>query len=298
MKTPVTPVLPVGATPDSDTFHIATLPSAVGFLHRAVQPPSQLYVESSDDLAVSCASSTTGEIVYVNYRLLRADGEVILGQFTVRPGNNRTPVFYSEGLAEGFLLSVSCRATVATTRGQTFVRIYLTDPALGAGQPSYVLLSDYVTTQLSPAHPGGRVLSPVEGPGHPYVVVCTPPGAGHDINTNVPANARWRVHGLLAFLTTDAVVANRLPGIGINTGGLSGFVGWCPSVIVASKGVEFGGAEFAPYVVATSNYAMLPLPPNLVALSGDYVGTVTAGLDPGDIWSQLELNVEEWLDNV
>ena len=163
---PNNPVLPLGSQPDTDNFQVYTQRPVVRFLKQGVQPPSQVYVTASDNIQVGCASSQVNEAVTITYRLLRADGELIEGQFIVHPPADRSIKVYSEDLAEGFLLSVSCKAAVATTRGQTFVRVFLTHPELGAGQPSYMLMADYVTTAMAPAHPNGRVLAPSEGPGN------------------------------------------------------------------------------------------------------------------------------------
>ncbi len=104
------PVPPVGAAPaTAEHFQVASQRPAVKFLSRGVQPPSQVYVTNQDVLTLLAASSQTAEAITVTYRLLRADGELISGQFIFPiTGDNNLNV-KSEPLAEGFLLSTARR---------------------------------------------------------------------------------------------------------------------------------------------------------------------------------------------
>jgi len=296
------PVAALGSPAASeDTFKIYSHPSDVRFLTRAVQPPSAIYVDTSDVLVVASASSRQNEVITVSYRLLRADGSLNKGQFQVRPDNVRDVIAVQEPLAEGFLLSVSCKAAVATTRGQTFVRAFLTDPVLGPGQPSYMLMADYVTTAMAPAHPNGRVLTPVEGPGNPTTYVGIGGIPGSDFSFPCPTNARWRIQSLTATLTTAAGGPARFPNFLATTNsnrmftlpapiaeGPSSFnvYNWCP-----------GTAEF---VLAGDGHILAPIPIDLIipGFIVSNVGISTFGLQGGDIWTNITLSVEEWLDNV
>lgn len=282
----------------SEEFQIQTQKPNVRFLSKGVQPPSQVYVAQNDDIVIGCASSATGEIVTVSYRLLRHDGVLVLGQFQVQPASDRSVKVYQESLAEGFLLSVSAKAKIATTRGVTFVRIFITDPALGGGQPSYMLMADYVTTAMAPAHPNGRVLAPVEGPGAVRAIQGTTPPLGSNWVISCPNNARWKPRGLICTLATSAVVQNRLASIAISTAASVCFVGAADKVTPASMVVTFGCAALTPYVTPTPTSGFLPLPPELVMLANDSINSTMQFFDAGDQWEGIFLTVEEWLDNV
>lgn len=295
---PNNPVLPLGSQPDTDNFQVYTQRPVVRFLKQGVQPPSQVYVTASDNIQVGCASSQVNEAVTITYRLLRADGELIEGQFIVHPPADRSIKVYSEDLAEGFLLSVSCKAAVATTRGQTFVRVFLTHPELGAGQPSYMLMADYVTTAMAPAHPNGRVLAPSEGPGNRRQILTSVPGPGSTWLATVPANARWIVRAFVASLTTDAVAGNRYIFTEVFASALIAFAGGADKVQAPSITCQYSGAPLTPNLSPVAVIGMLPLPPDLLMLAGDQIGTGSVGIDPGDQWSAASLDVEEWLDNV
>lgn len=295
----MTQVAPLGSPPATDSdFKIYTARPDVRFLSRGVQPPSPVYVGVNDDLIVACATSQTGETVTVSYRLLRPDGLLVLGQFTIAPPNTRAVTVHTESLAEGFLLSVSCKAAVASTRGQTFVRVFLSDPALGGGQPSYMLMADYVTTAMAPAHPNGRVLAPSEGPGNPRAVTAIVPGIGNDWNQTVPPNARWKVRTVFAQLSTSAAVANRYVTFAITNGGVFQYIGGADKVQAASTACFYGGAALTPNVSPNSGIGMVPLAPDTPILGAGTLQASTRNIDPGDQWSAIVLGVEEWLDNV
>jgi hypothetical protein len=293
------PVAPLGAdTQTASDFTIISRAPAVRFLSRGVQPPSSVYVGVNDDLIVGCATSQTGETVTISYRLLRTDGLIILGQFTVSPPNTRAVTTHIESLAEGFLLSVSCKAAVATTRGQTFLRVFLSDPALGGGQPSYMLMADYVTTQFAPAHPNGRVLAPSEGPGSTRTVTGTVPGAGFAPSLNVPLNARWRIKIIQATLTTSAVAGNRQVQLNLFINGTFITPG-PPEVNVPPSNTSFCFCTPVRTVpIQTPAVQWLALPDGMIMLGADQISFLTASLSGTDQWSAITTSVEEWLDNV
>jgi hypothetical protein len=292
-------IAPLGASPEtSDEFQIYSSPGDIRFLSKAVQPPSQIYVDVNDDIAVSCASSQVNERITVSYRLLRFDGELVLGQFQVAPASDRSVTTYLEGLAEGFLLSVSCRAAVATTRGQTFLRVFLTNPVLGNGQPSYVLFSDYVTTQMSPAHPNGRVLAPSEGPGNIVQVFSPNPAAGADWVLIVPTNARWRIISANAGLTVANAGAARKIGVSVSFGGVSVWKAWGNQTAAINSLVAFSIAPVTPGGTLDATIIDAPIPPDVRLLAASQVQSQTVIINAADQWGAAGFLVEEWLDNV
>lgn len=295
---PVSTVLPPGSTPDNDTFRIASLPANIGFLKRAVQPPSDVYVETSDVLVVGVATSQNNEVLTVSYRLLRFDGVVIHGQFTISPPNTRAVTIHSEQLAEGFLLSMSCKAATAVTRGQTFVRAFLTKPSLGQGQPSYMLMADYVTTAMAPAFPNGRVLAPTEGPGSPVVTQIGNPVAGNDFAITVPPNARWKLKSFAALFITAVGGGNRYPALITVRGAFGSWFGFANQFQAGGNSVQYGASCMTPGSAVSTQFSTLPLPLDLQLLGGDLFETQTLGISAGDQWQRILLAYEEWLDNV
>lgn len=276
--------------------------SVVSFEFQKIQPPSMLYVNVDDQLIISGASSQTGEVITVNVRLLLPTGRIEDMQFQLRPANTRTVLKQSFGLAEGYLLSMSASASVAVTRGQTFLRVALQRSAGGAGQPAALILADYVTTQSVPGYPNGRILSPTEGPGQIYIYVGTNPGAGNQWQQNVPVNARWRVRGVQSTFTTSGTAGNRFPGITVLVGGNTVWTSYCLAAVIASTTQLVVAGSLTPYTSGVTTVSMLGLPPDLV-ISGVtgfqmLIQSLTSGMLAGDAYTGIALLVEEWLDNV
>ncbi len=269
---------------------------------KRLPPPSSLYITPDDQLVIAAASSLTNEVVTLNYRLLRAaDGVIVRGQITVAPPNTRAVQVNQQQLAEGFILSASVRAALATTRGQTFVRVFLGAGPFGSGEPSYMLMSDYATTAMAPAHPNGRQVSPVEGPGLPTTYsIGTVFGQG--ISVIIPANARWRVLELTGRFTASAVAGTRylqllMPVFTDNNVALPIIATVAASTSVVCSWVAKGGN----FNDTLGGYQQ-PLPADLY-LSGNTLSTtqlavLVTGIQSGDLWSHVAILVEEWLDNV
>jgi hypothetical protein len=266
---------------------------------KRVPPPSPLYVSVDDKLVVAAASSQVNELVTVNYRLLRAsDGVIMPGQFTVAPAATRSIVVQQQQLAEGFLLSCSLRATAATTRGQTFARVFLGAGVFGAGQPSYMLMSDYVTTAMAPAHPNGRVLAPSEGPGFIHVFTFAAPPASSDWTVNVPTNARWRFISLSVGLTTVNAGTARSSQLRFTNNGAFFWASNAnpPPPVNAGTQCVAGGVCVSNDVVGGMSYWATC--PGLTLLGGGTIATSTSNLQVNDQWASQGIEVEEWLDNV
>ncbi len=293
------PVPPVGAAPaTAEHFQVASQRPAVKFLSRGVQPPSQVYVTNQDVLTLLAASSQTAEAITVTYRLLRADGELISGQFIFPiTGDNNLNV-KSEPLAEGFLLSLAVQARGATTRGQTFARLFLQNPSLGVLVPSYMLMADYVTTAMSAAYPNGRVLMPTEGPGFVHGVAIAQPAAGTSIFIDVPNNVRWRLITAFGTLTTSAVGPARDVLLNIFANGLVIYDGGAGKTQPAGVGFSYTWAAGVPPMFDGVTEVIQPLPNDFILPPVANIEFNTFFLDAADQWTSGAVLVEEWLDNV
>jgi hypothetical protein len=274
---------------------------------KRLPPPSALYVTADDVLLASAASNQASESVTINIRRLDAnDARPHLEQFVLQPGSNRAVVTKSKPLAEGFILSISCQAAVATTRGQTFLRLGMGNAALGPNQPAQQLMADYVTTAMAPGHPNGRVLAPTEGPGWVRAIGSSATAHGVEASFTVPTNAVLSIRSIFTTLSTSAIAGTRSPTLVItdpNIGGSTAFksgtlAGTGPSL---AADYNFGAAE-QPATLASGNLNQASLPAVLKVRAGDVIKTSTFGFDPtggtGDLWATLNIFVEEWLDNV
>lgn len=299
------PVLPLVGQPAPmapGEFQSASARPRVAFNVASAGPPSPLYITRDDQLQLVAATSRTNEVVTVNARLLLPTGEIKPLQFVIRPTSNRAIITATFQLAEGFLLSVSCIAATAITRGQTFLRVLINTSAAGTGQPGQVLFADYVTTQFSSAFPGGRLLAPTEGPGFITLVQTANPAAGADFATNIPSNTRWRIGALNATLGTSAVAANRQASLIVGVGGPQVFRG--ESLVNQTAGTTFTyqGVSLTPYSSISALLPILTIPPNLFLSSqpggGNNISSLTNNLQAADQWSNINMTVEEWLENV
>lgn len=287
--------------PPEDTFEIHTATPAVRFITQAAQPPSNLYISMGEALQINAASSQANEAITVTYRLLLANGSLHSGQFVMQVTSNRAVNTHSEQLAEGYLLSVSCQAASATTRGQTFARLFITKTAIGAGVPSYVLMSDYVTNQITAGFPNGRVLAPSEGPGNIRGIASSVLVANQEWVFACPTNARWRPISIDGQLQTDATAGTRSSFLDVTVSGLGM---WSLAMVTAqgpstttNVNITSGVTNFAD-TVAGKTYKALPMPTGLFVLAGGQLNSATTFVGPSDIWLGVNMQVEEWLDNV
>lgn len=287
---------------DKTPAQLAQTSSAVSFAFQGVQPPSTLYVDVDDQFVLQAATSSTGEVVTVNVRLLLPNGRLEDMQFTINPINTRAVLRKTFALTQGYILSVSAVASIATTRGQTFLRISTQRAASGVGNPAQMLFSDYVTNQATSAYPNGRVLSPQEGPGFIYTPLISNPGAGLDWVINVPTNARWRVRGWNGAFTASAAVANRQVQFQVLYAGNFVFDGGALTNITASQSCNVTGTPLTPWQSVNPLDIIVPIPPDLVITptlgNTATLRVTTLNLQGADAWTFIGMLVEEWLDNV
>lgn len=269
---------------------------------RGFQQPNAMYVSPTDTLNVGAATSQGGETVTVNYRLWLADRTIYNGQFTVSPLPTRVIKTASVPMQEGFLLSVSCKAAYATSRGQTFVRLFLGNAAFGAGQPSLMLMSDYVTTAMAPGFPNGRQLGPTEGPGWLHVLTLGSPPAGSALFWSMAPNQRLRIQSFYLVLTTSAAVINRYVTLTQNSAGSFVMSVNVENAQPASTVWAYTYANGMQYnaTLTGSGYVYAPVPPNwqLSGTAFDELILTAINLGVGDQISNGAASVEEWIENV
>jgi len=293
------PVPPLGAAPaTAEHFQIATQKPEIRFLSRGVQPPSQVYVTKQDVLTLFCASSQSIEVLTITYRLLRADGELVSGQFAVPVSGDMNINTHDEPLAEGFLLSLAVTARSAQTRGQTFARLFLRNISQGVFNPSYMLMADYVTTSMSSAYPGGRILQPTEGPGFVHSVAIPDAGVGNTPFIQVPINVRWRLITITATLTTSAVGVPRVVDLDIFAPTLLVYFGGAGKTQPLGVGYQYTWAAGVPPMFDGISSVVQPLPNDFILPPLALIELPTFFMDAADNWTNGAVLVEEWLDNV
>ena len=297
-----TPTTPSGqpAALQAGEFQGSAPANIVTWQNKRLTPPSPLYVTVDDQINAAGASSIAGEVVTINYRLLRAsDGKIVFGQFVLNLPTAYTVQRQMQALAEGFLLSTTVTASAAIARGQTYVRLFLNPATLGAGTPGFTLTADYTTQDGNPGHPFGRILQPTESTGAVVTTTITTPGLGADWTYTFPNHTRSRLMSIHANLLTSATVANRAPIFEVkDASGKIPFAMTSSTVQAASLNVSYNISDAFVIQPPIGTQQQIPIPHNYHLGSSFTILTVTPGLQGGDQWSSIVMLTEQWLDNV
>lgn len=302
-------------------FKSGSIPNVVSFAFDNVGPPSTLYVQRDDVLAIHVITSAAAETIGVSARFLLPYGP-IGGQPDAQPGGvdlkslskvgtivTLQSVFNATNFArgdnqflvplyEGYLLSLTLKCSAALERGQTFAFVVLKRanfPAPG-NDSSQALVADYVTASHTIGWPGGRYIHPSEGPGFPHSLQVANPAAGADWILNVPVQTRLTVRSFTAILTTSAAVANRNVELIVDDGANVYWRTSAPASVAATTVQQISGnTTNNPTGVITTDFSLL-LVPNLTLTGGQRLRVLTTNLQAADQWSAIFLGVEEWID--
>lgn len=273
--------------------------NTVTFRTKDASIPSTLYLQRDDELLVTLATAVTNEVVILGARLLLPDGQIkTVSQPLAITATAYVPQTFPIQLAEGWLLGVSCSATVATSRGQTYARISLSRsgtnaPASGIVQ---VLCAEYITIAMAIGYPYGGVLPPVSGQGSIRYFNLGAFGAGTDFGFALVVGQRWRPQSIFATLVTSATVANRQPRLQLTQGGAFYWEIAAVANQVAGTTTRYLWTAGGPNATGIDGTVMQSMPSNAVLTGAASLGTSTFGLQAGDVWQAITVIVEEWLD--
>lgn len=304
-------------------FISASQANVVSFGFHGIDPPSPLYIQR-DDVLVLEVQANLPITISINGRLLLApaprggqpqpvatEGKSVVPldvaaviqpfqtafRYTSVVGATQQLIL---PLWEGYLLSVSVTDGGSSQRGVTFVRAFIarqpTTPL--APFPVYPLFSDYTTQNHVIGWPGGRTVYPTEGPGQLAISTLGNPAAGADFLFTVPLNFRDRIQSFTATLTTSANVANRI--IRSRTIAGTGQLTWQgqPSAAVVASSTVIVSAANGQYTGTTDPATVnLSLPSPCFLRSGDQFGVNTTGIQVGDQWSNIVVELEQWVDS-
>lgn len=285
-------------TADNPPFRPITLKPIISFSTRDVQGPSDVYITVDDVIHLEVWNSAPGVTLQVNFRVLRADGQITRTPQTITPTSDRLLNNFTFHLPEGFLLSITVSVlTGVTLRGQTWVTADVAS-IQGAARFDYQgLFADYVTRENSPQWPGGRNISSIEGPGVITPVTIGAPALGAPQVITPPVNTLWKVHAFVATFTASAVVFNRLPTMQVRDPAAAFNIFKPSTPVTAGQTVVFTGGVWG--------YQPLDIPAQLIYYelvqgvslrAGFSLQIGTSGIDPGDQFASAEVGVEEWLE--
>lgn len=256
-------------------------------------------VTPDDYLVVAVRNAIAGVQLQLGGRIWHDDGGVNEFQHPIIPASSRGLQFFGLQLEHGYLVEACVTATTgAGHRGQTLATILLVRPPISAFLPKQVLAQDYITTQMGPSWPGGRIASGVEGQGMLYSFTVANPAAGADWIQTVPTGARWRLWATSASLTTSAAVANRSSSLRLDDGVTP--LWQAGHNVVQTAGITLLWTftlGLANLVLASGTASTQPMLPVATLLAGWRIQSFTSSLQAGDQWSAIRLLVEEWLED-
>ena len=258
-----------------------------------------LYVTAADALQISCWNSIANlPSVDVFVRFMQLDGTVTIQQFSLQnPNSGRVINQVSYSQTEGFILAVAVGPpAINNSRGSLYVNVALIRGAAGSPQMVTVLIADYVSTAMQPGWPQGRIRSAVEGPGLALQHSGTPPGLGTPASYTQPDTVRWSILAVGVTLTTIAGGGNRTVRLKINLGGGAPLLFGSPAVQGQSEFITYTWGQGLPLLVTADGSQQSPLPQGLTAVQNTDFETDTPGLQAGDSFSALLIQVEEWID--
>jgi len=296
--------------------------NVVTFSIQGVEPPSPLYVQRDDVLAIYGESFRDAEILYITARMLPASppvtgqpapaagpqaapvskpGSTPIGviQAQLQMPTARTPYLIGIPLMEGYLLSVGVSATQAWGRSETFVRGFI-QRNFPASEPiwnSLPLFSDSPSILHLIGWPWGRTLHPTEGPGYPLVIHPADMGGGIDLSISQAAQDRWRIQSIKADLVTSAAVATRTVRILVMDN--AGNIFWkmaANATQAASLTYTYNFSSTSGATLTDPTMIYVPLPAGLVISRASALLTSTINLQGADQWKNIYIGVEAWLD--
>jgi hypothetical protein len=275
---------------------IISKPPSVAFETARVAPPSPLYVTPEDTLLVRHIAFITGIILQLQFRILRADGQVITSQFDLQTPIERTvtPTFFN--LPEGYLLSSTVSSPyVALQPGMIFAQIVLTRGTRFSVFAAQQLASGYVTFLRAISWPTGPQNTSAEGPGNIRSITGTNPAAGAEISETVPTNARWKLLAMTYSLVTSAAVATRTALLSVDDGGNVLTILPPAATQAASLSFRYNVGNLGIAVATDPAQIQVPISNNILLLPNWRLRTATTGLQAGDDYAAPQLYVEEWV---
>lgn len=153
-------------------------------------------------------------------------------------------------------------------------------------------------TLSQPATLGSGVRDTVDTAGYPRVLILPSLGAGFDPVTFGPGlGARWELLSVRATLNASAAVGNRTPVLLIQDSNFN-IQGLFPVLTVAQAGMAIAyqwNVDIPAYIKAGNAQVGIQLPRLLLDMN-TVIAIQTAGLDAGDVWSQVVVTAREWLE--
>ena len=282
----------------AEEFAFGTLEPEISYTTKQVQPPALCYISPDDSLLIQAWNVVAGVVLVVNARILKPDGTLIQSTWTYTPTAAAALNEWREGLAEGFLLTLSVDSAQARA-GACYVRVrLLRGAAAGVYLVSQTMAAGYVVMGSGLSWPYPRFVGPCEGPGRLRLITGTDPAAGAQVLEVVPAGVRWRLLAVRAVLITNATVVDRYVLLCMEDGTPTRW--WASSPVVAQPAsIGYTYQWTLGLNAGVGPLAFLPrdvLPGGVTCPAGWRILTDAYGFQAGDNWMAPVLYVEEWVE--
>ncbi len=256
-----------------------------------------IWIEPSDRLYCAAYSSVASLAVRFSGYFRKASGEVSEYAVTINPTSDRAVTASDTFFGAGFLLScVAHLASGNANRGQCYVRAQVQRGTGTAAVKLHTVVAGYVSDDYSPSFPYGKFEGPLEGRGYDLSLVVANPGAGNIGTITVPTGAVYRVRSVFYVFTASAAVASRHLFIDINSTAIpyarlpvqNAITAGLTSIIMWAVGMP---------IFTNSNVPALVMPfPDLYLHGGATIELEGVALDVGDTYTNIGLQVEEWIE--
>jgi len=260
-----------------------------------VSPPTLQYIEVDDTLVLSTYAFGATPPINLSLRVLRADGVIIpyfIPQMSL--GSPSAPTVTKQGGIGGFILSatISCPAAAA---GQVYAVL-----EIQRGQGSGDLTMGTVLAAGTPnkfndvCYPTMPPLNPEALPGYPMVLTVANPAAGADWTYTPAAGTHVTIKNIHAQFVSAAGGPTRSSHIKVLSGATVGADLEANLGIAGGLTVNFNWGHGLPLANTALDQTIIfvPFPLNQRIVPGMSIATATAGIQAGDQWSAIALDLE------
>jgi|HubBroStandDraft_5_1064220.scaffolds.fasta_scaffold129392_2 hypothetical protein len=257
------------------------------------------YVTLNDQFALFVRNSVNAvTLVQATIRILQPDGtigtqQLVLNNPTSDRNGNQVFVNCQEGLLIGVAIDYN---TTPVVRGQLYVNFFIVRNIGTASPYQEMLIADYLTPGFKPSWPMGELRASTDGEGYLYGRFGPNPIAGEDATVTNPSTTRWSVQSIQAALQTSATVQQRQVRFIISEGAAVVWTVTMPAQQAPSTLVHYALAPGVNWQSGDTLNQIASMPPDLKMSGNISIQTFTTGLEPGDLWSNIQVAVEEWID--
>lgn len=258
-----------------------------------------LYLTGEDALRVTVFNAAAGVTVTITGRTIPfGEKHPVPFSQSFTPATDRSVSTTQIQLNDGWLLNAQAIVSAGSPGvGQCFARLSLVRGAAGLGGEFYTLGAGYITARQTVAWPGAGVSLSTYGEGALRSISGANPGLGFEISETVPTGARWELVSFRCLFTTNAVAGNRLPALTLDDGTNEYFRGPIGVVIPTTIAAVLTFAQgLNRYLDPSTAVEAAGVPIDNRLLAGHRIRTNTINIQGGDVYTNIQYVVREWIE--